>query len=204
MEKSWHKILHGYQDFRKKYAEGSTSLMQELSDYGQKPEIMVVACSDSRVDPAILLQCDPGVLFTARNVANLIPPFESDGHYHGTSAALEYGICYLGVKHLIILGHSQCGGIQAKLEKEALHQDDFISHWTDIITIQDPKQGVDHCAKDSLLTSYQNCMSFPWIKERVAQQQLIVHLWFFNIRQGIIEVYDQQLKNFIELESSTS
>ncbi len=109
MQKSFTKMLRGYQLFRKKYALGDNSVMQYLSNYGQQPQIMVVSCCDSRVDPALILQCDPGDLFVVRNVANIIPPYEKDEAHHGTSAALEFGVCLLKVKHLILLGHSQCG-----------------------------------------------------------------------------------------------
>ena len=111
MKKSFKKIIQGYRAFRKKYATGHNSVMRHLAN-GQNPEIMVVACCDSRVDPALILQCDPGDLFIVRNVANIVPPYEADERHHGTSAALEFGICYLKVKHLIILGHSQCSGIR--------------------------------------------------------------------------------------------
>src|SRR5215813_8002124 len=115
MENSFKKILHGYQLFREKYAHGDNSVMQYLSHYGQTPEMMVVSCCDSRVDPAVILQCDPGDLFVVRNVANIVPPYEKDEAHHGTSAALEFAIRILNVKHLILLGHSQCGGIEARL-----------------------------------------------------------------------------------------
>ena len=96
---------------------GDNSIMEYLSYHGQKPHAMVVSCCDSRVDPALILQCEPGDLFVVRNVANIIPPFEKDEAHHGTSAALEFGIRFLNVQHLILLGHSQCGGIQALLKK---------------------------------------------------------------------------------------
>src|SRR5690606_20053974 len=133
MKKSLEKIIHGYQDFRKKYAEGDNSIMNKLSHHGQKPEIMVIACSDSRVDPAVILQCDPGDLFVVRNVANIVPPYENDNSHHGVSAALEFGICHLKVKHLVLLGHSQCGGIHALLDSEGLGQNDFISNWVSLV-----------------------------------------------------------------------
>src|SRR3989338_10104985 len=98
MEKSFIKILQGYQTFRKKYTLGDRSIMQSLAYHGQQPQIMIIACSDSRVDPAVILQCDPGDLFVVRNVANIIPPYEKDEKHHGTSAALEFGLCYLRVK----------------------------------------------------------------------------------------------------------
>jgi carbonic anhydrase len=117
MESVLGKILKGYQSFREQYAHGDNSVMRYLASHGQNPEIMVVACCDSRVDPALILQCDPGDLFTIRNVANIIPPYEKDDLHHGTSAALEFGICYLHVEHLIIFGHSQCGGINALMNQ---------------------------------------------------------------------------------------
>src|SRR5476651_63061 len=110
--------------------------MQYLSHHGQKPEVMVVACCDSRVDPALILQCDPGDLFVVRNVANIIPPYEKDEAHHGTSAALEFGVSFLKVEHLILLGHSQCGGIQALLSSDT-NQDDFITNWVSLIKTPD-------------------------------------------------------------------
>jgi carbonic anhydrase len=117
MKESLDKLLGGYKAFQDKYAAGDNSLMTQLAREGQNPEVMVVACSDSRVDPALILQCNPGDLFTVRNVANIVLPFADDGAHHGVSAALEFGLCYLKVKHLIILGHSQCGGINALLNE---------------------------------------------------------------------------------------
>src|SRR3989338_10472878 len=146
------KILSGYFEFRKQYATGDQSVMRHLALRGQNPETMVVACCDSRVDPSLILQCDPGDLFVARNVANIIPPYECDEKHHGTSAALEFGICYLHVKHLIILGHSQCGGVRAKLNHIELHQDDFISRWMYLIKInEEDSHDVDSYAQEALI-----------------------------------------------------
>ena len=97
-------MIEGYQAFREKYAHGDNSVMRSLANEGQQPEVMIVSCCDSRVDPALILQCEPGDLFIVRNVANIVPPYEKDEAHHGTSAALEFGICYLNVKHLIIVG----------------------------------------------------------------------------------------------------
>jgi carbonic anhydrase len=207
LHKNFQKLLQGYQQFRNKYASGESSLMQQLAKHGQNPDVMLIACSDSRVDPAILLQCDPGDLFVVRNVANLVPPFENDGHYHGTSAALEFGVCYLHVEHLIILGHSQCGGIQAKLSTTPLPQDDFITQWMGLAyhdTAHTHAMDVDTCAQQSLLNSYHNCLTFPWIKERVDQGQLTLHLWFFDIKQGKMLEYHPKLETFSELDVKAS
>ncbi len=200
MEKSFEKILTGYQKFRKKYATGDQSIMEQLAIYGQRPQTMLIACSDSRVDPALVLQCEPGEIFTVRNVANIIPPYESDDGHHGTSAALEFGICYLNVKHLIIMGHSQCGGIQALSDVKALDQDDFISNWVSLIKLSATDNDTNTLAKNALLFSYQNCLTFPWIKKRLEQNELAIHLWFFDIETGQIQQYSFEDKVFENLD----
>jgi len=203
MEDNFAKKLEGYQVFREKYALGDQSIMRSLSDEGQQPNIMVVACCDSRVDPALILQCDPGDLFVVRNVANIVPPYEKDEFHHGTSAALEFGICVLQVKHLILLGHSQCGGVQARLHAKSVTQNDFISNWVSLIKTDNAQtQSVDDCAKQALKHSRQNCMTFPWIKEAVIQKHLNIHLWFFDIKAGQIFTYSDATDQYAALETA--
>lgn len=205
MQKSLTKILHGYNNFREKYALGDKSVMQCLSNYGQKPRIMVVACCDSRVDPALILQCDPGDLFVTRNVANIVPPYEIDDAHHGTSAALEFGLCRLEVPHLILLAHSQCSGIQALLSNEKHAEDDFISSWVSLIKTSNMCEGgdVDACAKSALQQSHQNCMTFPWIKDKVEQKKLTIHLWFFDIKTGQIYTYSNESRRYEPLDHNS-
>ena len=201
MKKSFTKMLQGYQIFRQKYALGDKSVMHSLSSDGQQPQVMVVACCDSRVDPALILQCDPGDLFVVRNVANIVPPYEKDEAHHGTSAALEFGVHFLKVDHLILLGHSQCGGIQALLNNHDSNKNDFITSWVSLI--QRPKNNLDdadECAKLALNQSYQNCLTFPWINEKVTQKQLTIHLWFFDIKTGQISTYCEEQKEYQSLE----
>jgi carbonic anhydrase len=203
MDKTLEKMIQGYQAFREKYVLGDVSVMQTLAYHGQQPEIMVVACCDSRVDPALILQCEPGDLFVVRNVANIIPPYEKDVAHHGTSAAVEFGIRSLNVKHLIILGHSQCGGIHALVNKNDLKENDFISSWVSLIkTDHHTPKDIDDCAKKALLDSYQNCMTFPWIEEKVFNQDLKIHLWFFDIKEGEIFTYSQTKAKFIRLKET--
>ncbi|WP_341749985.1 MULTISPECIES: carbonic anhydrase [unclassified Candidatus Tisiphia] len=200
MQQSFNKILKGYQVFRKKYADGNKSVMQSLSRDGQQPKIMVVACCDSRVDPALILQCDPGDLFVVRNVANIVPPYEKDTYHHGTSAALEFGVCFLRVEHLIILGHSQCGGIQELLTSDDSQQNDFITNWVSLIKTPNFRQyNADDYTKLALKQSYQNCMMFPWINEQVSRKELIIHLWFFDIKTGRIFTYSDKQSSYIPL-----
>ena len=202
MEKSFNKMMHGYQIFRRKYALEDKSVMEYLSHYGQHPQIMIVSCCDSRVDPALILHCDPGDLFVARNVANIIPPYEKDDAHHGTSAALEFGVCFLKVKHLILLGHSQCGGIQALLNSDS-NKTDFITNWVSLIKTENANlQNADDYAKLALHQSHRNCLTFPWISDKVSQRQLVLHLWFFDIKKGEIFTYSDTKKEYQQLDSS--
>ena len=194
-------MLHGYLAFRNKYATGDQTIMQQLAHHGQKPETMVISCCDSRVDPSLILQCDPGDLFIVRNVANIVPPYEADERHHGTSAALEFGICYLNIKHLVILGHSQCGGIEALLNKENLTQNDFISHWVTVLDNSTTTQDVNSYAKQALFQSYKNALTFPWIKQRVEDNMLAIHLWFFDIKEGEIFQYSAERNQYVSLTS---
>ena len=106
-------LLDGYARFRESAWPERRALFERLAAQGQRPRTMVIACSDSRVDPAMIFSAGPGELFVVRNVANLVPPYQPDGNYHGTSAALEFGVCNLEVQDLIVLGHGLCGGVQA-------------------------------------------------------------------------------------------
>lgn len=201
MNEKFEKLLVGYQQFRQKYAVGDQSIMQSLSDKGQQPEVMMLSCSDSRVDPGLILQCDPGELFVVRNVANIVPPYEKDTGHHGTSAGLEFGIRFLKVKYLILLGHSQCGGIQALAQRTTLGDNDFISSWMSIIDTQSSTPtSIDELAKLSLRQSYKHCLTFPWINEKVQQKELSIFLWFFDIKSGKLFMYSDKEEDYQPLE----
>lgn len=174
---------------------------------------MVVACSDSRVDPALILQTWLGDLFMVRNVANIVPAYVHDSCYHGTAAALEYGVTVLKVKHLIILGHSQCGGIRGALEGDIGHND-FITQWVSQIKPDVRAQGsgriyggisdeeVNRYAKRALNISYKNCLTYPWIKERVDRKELVIHRWFFNIATATLSIYSQAKQQYEPLNET--
>ena len=210
MGKKFLKILTGYENFRDKYVHGDNDVLQYLSDYGQKPKTMVVACCDSRVDPALIFQCDPGDLFVVRNVANIVPPYEKDDLHHGTSAALEFAIKSLKINDLILLGHSQCGGIQALLHshhhpESELHQNDFINNWVSLVETDHLEEispdDPDEYAKLALKKSHENCLTFPWIREKIRQEKLIIHLWFFDIKFGQIFAYSEKKKAYLPLNT---
>ena len=121
MELAIQKLLQGFEHFKATYFTENNRLFQQLKEH-QKPKILLISCSDSRVDPAIITNCAPGDIFVIRNVANLVPQFDPDPHAHGVSSALEYGVNILQVEHIIVLGHSDCGGIKALMERGEQHQ----------------------------------------------------------------------------------
>jgi len=198
MPENFVKILQGYQSFRNKYISDS-SVMEMLAKQGQKPSTMIVACCDSRVDPALIFQCEPGDLFVVRNVANIVPPFERDDFHHGTSAALEFGINFLEVEDLILFGHSQCGGIASLFNKQCCDGDgtDFINNWVSLVEAKGFSfKNIDDYAKFGLQQSYNNCLTFPWIREKLAKKTLAIHLWFFDIESGQIFSYCEEEKDY--------
>ena len=129
------RMLAGFKSFKAMYYEQRPERVEDLVNMGQRPEVLLIACSDSRVDPAILTNAEPGEMFVIRNVANLVPPYEPDENYHGTSSAIEFAVRDLKVKDIVILGHSACGGMQALVEHgEAgkVPDRDFIGEWVSI------------------------------------------------------------------------
>ncbi len=125
------RLYEGYRAFRAGRLPTEQSRYRELAERGQAPETMVVGCCDSRVSPEVIFDARPGELFVVRNVANLVPPYSPDGLYHGVSAALEYGVAVLRVKHLVVLGHARCGGIQAFASNAP--SGDFIGKWISLL-----------------------------------------------------------------------
>lgn len=202
MDKSLNKLLKGYQAFRKNYAITEGSLMHQLSVEGQKPKVMVIACADSRVDPAVIFGVDPGEIFVVRNVANVVPPYLSDDRHHGTSAALEFAVCYLGIEHLIILGHSQCGGISSLMNKDSLTQNDFITDWLSLVDFYDHDCSVDEFAKKATKISANNCLSFPWMVKRIDKGRLCIHRWFFDIEKGELSTFNELEGCFVPITAS--
>ena len=188
------KLIDGFGRFRAAHFETADNLYQRLTREGQAPRTMVIACCDSRVDPAIITDCDPGDLFVVRNVANLVPPYETAGHYHGTSAALEFAVLCLNVRHVVVMGHARCGGIRALLG--GLPQDggvgQFITPWMEIANAArreaasaagsaDAERAVEQAA---IGISLANLMTFPWIRERTADGRLTLHGWYFDLDHG--------------------
>ncbi|MGE5538021.1 MAG: carbonic anhydrase [Gemmatimonas sp.] len=188
------KLTAGFRVFRAKYFDQRPEIYEDLVKVGQSPGVMVIACSDSRVDPAILLNAEPGELFVVRNVANLVPPYQPDGHYHGTSAALEFAVRDLGVRDVVVLGHSRCGGMEAlrrSLTGNPVARE-FIGPWVSIVE----PHTCSHEAADAELsrrleeaairTSLTNLRTFPWVAEAERTGKLALHGWWFDLEAGAL------------------
>lgn len=209
------RLIQGYEQFRNQYFNNPHNILYEdLVKNGQNPKTMVIACSDSRVDPSIILNSSPGELFVVRNVANLVPPFDNDPKHHGTSAALEFAVQGLKVENIVILGHSHCGGIRALLSEDKKligpKQADFISSWMSIAKeakekalAECKKQPIDHkekiCEEHSLAISMNNLLTFPWIEEKVKLGLLALHAWRFDLTNGVLQRFNPESKKFEDL-----
>lgn len=201
------KFLNGIENFQRQHFGENPELASTLVD-GQKPQALLIGCCDSRVDPAVLLNCDLGDLFILRNIANLVPPYLHNDDYHGVSSSLEYAVCHLEVSDIIVLGHSECGGIGALMESaDSGEMGEFIGKWVSIAAsardkvIQElpdepPDKQARACEREAILVSLKNLMTFPWIKERVAKGQLSLHGWYYNIKTGQLRYYNQLTGEF--------
>ncbi len=185
-------FLEGYQRFRANGWPERRRAFESLAKSGQSPKALVVACVDSRVDPAMIFDTAPGDILTIRNVANLVPPYAPDAAYHGTSAALEFGVRVLEVPHIIVLGHGLCGGVRALLDGAPDNTHEFISTWMSIawsaravaMRRSSPDQRQQCCEHEVVKVSLVNLMTFPWVAERVTAGKLELHGAWFDIRTG--------------------
>lgn len=197
------KFISGFKRFRKSYFGPDQQLFGELKR-GQNPSALIIACSDSRVDPALIMDCEPGDLFVVRNVANLVPPYEKGGGLHGVSTALEYAVCFLNVRHIIVLGHRQCGGIRALMQGV---DGEFIPGWVNIaarararvlagMPDADESEQLRACEEEAIKVSMENLLTFPWIEARVNEKALALHGWYFNIETGDLDIFDASSNRF--------
>lgn len=206
------RLLIGYQSFIKNHFSYKVDHYQQLACEGQKPEILVIACCDSRIIPETIFDARPGEIFVLRNVANLVPPFSPDNQYHATSAAIEFAVKLLEVKHIVILGHAHCGGISTVLDGacKSLPSDDFIGQWMNLLV-----PAGEAVAKNEFLTaaeqqtalerisirySLKNLETFPWLKARKDQGLLTVHGAWFDISSGELWSMEQETGNFLRVK----
>jgi carbonic anhydrase len=199
------QLLDGYRAFKTGRWPVERAHYEALSKRGQNPDYLVIACSDSRADPATIFDASPGELFVVRNVAGIVPPFETDTSYHGTSAALAFAVLQLGVHNVLVLGHAQCGGIQAALDKKLVEGVPFLEHWIELLEpalehsahISDSHERHVTMERDCVRLSLDNLMTFPFIAERVKTGTLALHGGRFGIANGELEMLDPKTGDFV-------
>jgi carbonic anhydrase len=207
------RLIDGYSAFLSERLPMEQSRFRELAETGQKPEIMVIGCCDSRVSPEVIFDARPGELFVVRNVANIVPPFAPDGHAHGVSAALEFGVGALRVKHIVVLGHAQCGGIKAFAEDaEPLTPGDFIGNWMKLMAPAAQKIARDGLSppeyqarleQANIVNSLDNLMTFPRLAKLIEKEKIGVHGAYFGVATGALSVLDRKSGEFRPVTSDS-
>jgi carbonic anhydrase len=202
------RLIEGYHAFLSSRFTVEQGRYRELAEGGQSPEIMVIGCCDSRVSPEVIFDAHPGELFVMRNVANLVPPYTPDGAQRAVSAALEFAVQALKVKHIVVLGHARCGGIRAFAERgEPLSPGDFIGKWMELLApaaasigpqknhsnLADYLNQLEHASAIKMLD---NLMTFPCVRILVERKRLHLHAAHFDVATGMLSVFDPETKIF--------
>lgn len=204
------RMVAGFRRFRERFFNEESLVYSKLSTVGQNPKTLMIACSDSRVDPAILFSSSPGEIFVVRNVANLVPPFESSAGFHGVSAAIEFAVVNIKVENIVVLGHRQCGGIRSLFQPENIKEGGFVAQWMTIakdakdnVLQKHPHADTDtlcrECEKESIVTSLTNLKTFPFIAEAIKNRNLQVFGVYFDLENGHLSYYDDSIGSFDEL-----
>jgi len=209
MQRFPNTLLDGYRNFMNGRYVDARDRYKTLAEHGQNPSTLVVACSDSRAAPELIFDAGPGELFVIRNVANMVPPYEPDGHFHATSAALEFAVQVLKVTDIVVMGHGRCGGIRAALDPSAepLSPGDFIGRWMSLVRpaaeqigandVMTPAERQTALERVSIRNSIENLRTFPDIKALEDAGQIALHGAWFDISTGELWVMDAETRDFI-------
>ncbi len=202
-------LIQRFHGWRATSYQDNKAWFKRLAESGQHPRAMVISCCDSRVHVTSIFGADEGEFFIHRNVANLVPPYNPDGEYHGTSAAVEYAVTSLGVAHIVVLGHSNCGGVRGCHDMccgkapELEMKSSFVGRWMDILRpgferVRDLPDALRPRAleKEAVVVSLENLMTFPFVREAVVDERLTVHGLWNDTGEGILESYDSA-KGFV-------
>jgi carbonic anhydrase len=199
------QLVEGYRAFRQERWPAERQRYLDLATHGQKPQTLVITCSDSRSDPATIFNASPGSMFVIRNVAAIVPPYETDETHHGTSAAIAFAVLSLEVRNILIMGHAQCGGVSAALDNSIADGVPFLRAWVDLL---DPAvQRLPHGAHDphtllereAVRLSLEQLMTFPFVAERVNAGRLELNGARFGIADGKLELLDRESGKFTAL-----
>ena len=200
------RLIEGYTAFARARLPREQDRYRELAEAGQAPEVMVIGCCDSRVSPEVIFDARPGELFVVRNVANIVPPYSPDGQAHGVSAALEFGVAALKVKHIVVLGHAQCGGVKAfAQDAKPLSPGDFIGKWMKLmapaaektprndLSLADYLKRLEHA---NITNSLDNLMTFPRLRKLIERGSVALHGAYFGVATGDLSVLDKASGEF--------
>jgi carbonic anhydrase len=204
------RLFTGYQDFVEGRLPLERSRYEKLAQTGQRPEVMVISCCDSRVSPEVIFDAHPGELFVLRNVANLVPPYNPSGLVHGVSAALEFAVQILQVKYILVIGHSHCGGVRAFVEhRDRPNLGDFIDNWMSLIGPAaklvdasgqcDRSEYLSRLERTSAVATLDNLMTFPEVAKRVRAGDLHLLAGYFDVGTGDLTIHDPKANTFIPL-----
>jgi carbonic anhydrase len=204
------QLIDGYRAFLIGRLRHEQDRYRDLAESGQSPQIMVIGCCDSRVSPEVIFDARPGELFVVRNVANIVPPYAPDERAHGVSAALEFGVGALKVKHIVVLGHAQCGGVKAYAEDaEPLSPGDFIGNWMKLLTpaaeklgprgAMSPAEYLTRLEQANVINSIDNLMTFPRLRSLVESGRVAIHGAYFGVATGQLAVRDPATGKFTQI-----
>ncbi|TVQ82183.1 MAG: carbonic anhydrase [Micavibrio sp.] len=208
-DKILQKLLKGFESFRKEHYETHPDKMRDLVENGQKPEALVFSCSDSRSAPEMVLGAEPGEIFVGRQIAALVPPYDPDDEDDTVAASIEFAVNTLGVQHIIVVGHTSCGGIQGLADDL---KDGAVGHWIQRAreikerakqklggNTSDRKALVAEMERESVLWSLENLRGYPAVQKAMKDGRLQIHGWQFDMKKGEINAYDPQSRSFIPL-----
>ncbi|MFT4959962.1 MAG: carbonic anhydrase [Paracoccaceae bacterium] len=206
-------LVQRYHGWKATSFKDNEAWYRRLASDGQHPRAMVISCCDSRVHVTSIFGADQGEFFIHRNIANLVPPYEPDGDHHGTSAAIEYAVTVLKVVHVIVLGHSQCGGVKSCIDMckghapELDRKESFVGRWMDILRpkyeevsqLEDDAYQQSQLEKHTVMISLDNLMSFPFVAKRVGDGELSLHGLWTDIGEGGLQCYYPEIDKFVQV-----
>ena len=208
-------LVQRYQGWKATTFEDNHSWYRRLAEEGQRPRAMVISCCDSRVHATAIFGAEQGEFFIHRNVANLVPAYLPDGEPHGTSAAVEYAVTALKVAHIIVLGHSSCGGVKACHDMctghapELQKSSSFVGRWMDILRpgfekVKDISDEVDRIARlerEAVMVSIENLVTFPFVQKAIDDNELTLHALWTDIAEGTLEQFDTSMQSFVQIKT---
>ena len=203
---NFHELIQGFHNFKEEYFLREREFFSALV-HGQSPKTLVIACCDSRVDPAILMGCRPGDLFVVRSIAAIVPNEEQAGEHDAVVSAVEYGVKHLEIRNIIVMGHSNCGGIHGLLHPSTVAKERYISRWLCLahpvleeLEHEDPNEPAPirarRCEEGAVLMSIDNLLSFDWIKSRVDAGTLELHALYYDMADGMMNVWNPVKEDF--------